>query len=199
MPENPQPPILDDSPAPPDKSDDHKFNDSTPKSSDTVDSSGAAAKPIEEVDIWWGSYSGWTMAPSWILCIAISLGFLLVSLFLVPPGYRLLAFVATVGAIWLVQLWRWLYRVLGFNYRLTNRRLYIDRGWHCSSAQRIDLGEIDEIAADSSAWQQLLKLGTVTVKPLGERKSPILLEGVHDPERIAKQLRNCIARYQNKK
>src|SRR5438876_2032340 len=90
---------------------------------------GAREPPPEEIDVWWGAYSGWTMLPSMTLCVALT-SFLAVGLWAWGPhGYRQLLFLLLGTALWLVQGLRFFWRVFGSSYRLTSRRLFRDRGF----------------------------------------------------------------------
>src|SRR5690349_7852196 len=62
-------------------------------------------EPTQEVDLWWGSYSGWTMLPSFAVCIVLTaLIFWVVTRFLPHRELVQLTILGASGSVWLVQL-----------------------------------------------------------------------------------------------
>jgi membrane protein YdbS with pleckstrin-like domain len=101
-------------------------------------------------DLAWRGYSSWAMLPSFVVCGALSAALLLsrwvfddVRNFDDEVG-SLVVF-AVVLAIWLAQLFRWIYRGTTYTYRLTPRALFIDRGFLYNAEPSIDLLRIAKI------------------------------------------------------
>ena len=94
--------------------------------------SAAPPQAEEEVDVWWGSYSGWTMMPSLLVCIALTAliaWFTWVTFRGGRSGFVQLTFLSLAGSVWILQTLRWAYRSCSYNYRLTTRRLFRDLGF----------------------------------------------------------------------
>ena len=92
----------------------------------------------KEVDVWWGSYAGRAMGPSFAVCVAMTAVIYFATRWWVPHrGWLQLTFAALAGSLWLVQLARWGHRFFTWNYRLTTRFLYVDRGLYPLKAQRV--------------------------------------------------------------
>jgi membrane protein YdbS with pleckstrin-like domain len=155
----------------------------------------APLDPTIETDLWWGSYAGRTMLPSFVLCFALTLGlvfgaYLLWSDFGQGPAVARHEFYSVAVALWLFQLVRWLYRIIGCNYRLTTRRLFCGRGFLYPATAPVDLRDVQGVAVKQLAWERWLGIGRVYV----QAKEAVMLEGVHQPERIAERIRQAAAR-----
>src|SRR5207302_208291 len=92
--------------------------------------------------------------------------------------------------MWLVQLLRWLYRVFGYNYRLTNRRLYVEHGLVAPITAVADLDRVRSLRVGASFVDRLLGVGRVAVYLDDDAQLPLILDGV----RRAGQIRDLIAR-----
>jgi hypothetical protein len=143
----------------------------------------------EEMDVWWGAYSGWTMAPSWAVCILLTGLIVWGAWLLVPRGFMQGTILGLGGAVWLVQGVRWGYRVFGYNYRLTTRRLYVDHGFLYEGFAAVDLTAIDKVVVKRHGLDCLLGVGQVLVLTGDRTKPPLVLEGVRRPLLVAEKLR----------
>src|SRR5947209_7299648 len=65
--------------------------------------SGASAQPGEEVELWWGSYSGWTMMPSFVVCLLLTGLIGWAAWYFVPEGWAQLSALVAASVVWLVQ------------------------------------------------------------------------------------------------
>lgn len=151
----------------------------------------------QEVDVWWGSYSGRTMLPSFGVCGLLTLAIAGVSLYLVwgkdyhSTLVRYAAYLA-VGVIWGLQLGRWAYRTVSINYRLTNRCLFRDRGFRHPSAGQVALAQVREVRVEEgSRLERFLGIGRVRVVG-GNGAEVLMLEGVYDPEGAANTIRKQV-------
>lgn len=164
---------------------------------------GKSAKKIEkdvdanqETDVWWGAYAGRTMIPSFVIC-ALLTGLLVFGVWIIWPKNedrpyleRYTTYIL-VGAVWLFQLVRWGYRIVGINYRLTNRRLFCQRGFY-TLITAIDLASIATVRIERDALEGYLKVGRLRIVPVDNGKPPILLEGVYNPDQIAALIMNQV-------
>src|SRR5690606_30181965 len=84
-------------------------DDEAPKIPRSSGSGSILGQIEDEVDLWWGSYATIGMLPSWLvafLLTAISVSAVWIFL---ERGNRQVTLLGLLGAIWLVQLTRWLY------------------------------------------------------------------------------------------
>jgi hypothetical protein len=96
---------------------------------------------------------------------------------------------AICGAIWFAQLARWLYYVLTYNYRLTTRRLFIERSFLNTPRAELELRRISGVVVETSGLDRRLGVGTLRV--LGDDRAPrLVLLGVRDPGRLAAEIRH---------
>jgi hypothetical protein len=119
---------------------------------------------MDEVDVWWGSYAGRAMTPSFAVCIVLTgLIYLIVRVWVPERGWQQFTFVAIAGAVWLVQLARWARRFFTWNYRLTTCYLYVDRGLRPLIAQRIALKNIERVEMQRNWLQKCLQIGDLWI------------------------------------
>jgi hypothetical protein len=154
----------------------------------------AAADPAlpEEVDVWWGSYSGRTMMPSLLVCLLLTGAIAWASWYYLPARLVRLTIFGLVGAVWLAQTVRWAYRIFGFNYRLTTRRLFRDRGFLYTDAAQAELTGIAQVVVESTWYERLVGVGDVRVLLEDRNRPPLVLEGVRDPEHVANQVQALV-------
>jgi len=144
----------------------------------------------QETDIWWGSYAGRTMTPSFIVCGLLTV-LLIWSVWLIWPEpdnrpylERYTTYIL-VGAVWSFQVVRWGYRILALNYRLTTHRLFCQRGFQTAAMTSIDLSKIATVRIERAPLENQLKVGRLRIIPVDASLPPLLLEGVWHPDQIA--------------
>src|SRR5262245_22311950 len=104
--------------------------------------------PAEEVELWWGAYSGWAMTPSFVVCVLLTGLIIWASWHWMPGGWVKVTAVAASGVVWLVQLARWAYRALGHNYRLTDRRLWLAHGIRRRAISAVELSGVEKVTVE---------------------------------------------------
>jgi hypothetical protein len=144
----------------------------------------------QEIDIWWGSYAGRTMTPSFVGCVLLT-ALLIWSVWLIWPEpdnrpylERYTTYIL-VGAVWSFQLVRWGYRILAINYRLTTHRLFCQRGFRTAAMTSIDLDKIATVRIERAPLGNQLKVGRLRIIPVDAPQPPLLLDGVWRPDQIA--------------
>jgi uncharacterized membrane protein YdbT with pleckstrin-like domain len=153
-----------------------------------------AAEP-QETDVWWGAYSGLTLLPSMLVCVLLTGVIVWGTRSFVERRHVQLTFWVLTGAVWLVQSYRWSWRVFGLNYRLTTRRLLIDKGHWQLKRWSVDLRElisVEVIRDFLSAWTGV---GHVSVRTAQNER--VILESVAAPEELAAKLRAAMQRSQS--
>ena len=154
------------------------------------------ARLAQEIDVWWGSYAGRAMLPGFLLCGLLTV-FLLALDWYLQTGKRRSdmmssAVLGLVGAIWLFQGTRWVYRMIAVNYRLTNRRLLYMRGFKLPDCWAVELARVTDVSVLRGPLERLLGLGRIQIKVHGVRLPSVVLEGVRAPERIARIIRRRV-------
>jgi hypothetical protein len=151
----------------------------------------------EEVDVWWGAYSGWTMLPSFLACLALTGLLAWGAWLLVPPGWFHTTVLGLGALLWAVQASRWLWRVLSYHYRLTNRRLFQHRSVALTNTLSAELADVVHVALQKSAWDRLVGVGRIRVQR--QDGGRLVLEGVRNPARIAELIRDCVHKARERK
>jgi membrane protein YdbS with pleckstrin-like domain len=151
----------------------------------------------EERDVWWGAYAGRTMLPDFVLCGVLTA-------ILVGIAWALRAWHGSttiryatqlcIAVLWIWQFGRWSYRMLAVNYRLTTRRLFCERGFHHPGSPGLELSEVVHVAVERGPLERLLRVGRIRVVTHGDPERQLVLEGVHDPEHIASEIRKHVSR-----
>jgi uncharacterized membrane protein YdbT with pleckstrin-like domain len=163
-----------------------------PESADQApaDPDAAHEAAAEETDVWYGAYSGRAMVPRLLQLTLLTILILLLAWYFGAwrgAGLVRLVALATVCLLWLLQSVRWLWRAVGFNYRVTTRRLYYQHGFGHPGKPGIDLRDITQIIVEASRLERRLDVGRVRVYRR-ESAEPVILEGVLHPFHVAKQI-----------
>jgi hypothetical protein len=160
----------------------------TPFDEGKVLSPKAASAAAEEVDVWWGSYSGWALLPSTLVCVVLTGLIGLGAWSWLERGWMRLAFLGLSGTVWLIQGLRWGYHYFTCNYRLTTRRVFRDKGFLFPEFVQVDLDKIISVEVKQTALENLLGVGRIILQR--EDHQPFLvLEGVHHPQEIEALIR----------
>jgi hypothetical protein len=161
----------------------------------TVPNSSDPLHLDEEIDLWWGSYAGRAMAPSFAVCLVLTALIIGGARWLVPElGWHQLTVTALTSSVWLVQLWRWGRRFFGYNYRLTSRFLYVDRGLLNLVARRFPLRLVSRVEARSDRLQGWLGIGDIVVQFDDVQHSPAVLEALVTPAAVAVTIREAVSK-----
>jgi membrane protein YdbS with pleckstrin-like domain len=150
----------------------------------------APASPVEEVELWWGAYSGWTMVPSFTVCGFLTGGIVWAAWYWMPPGWVKPTALGAAGAVWLMQLARWGYRVLGYNYRLTNCHLWLAHGIRRRAVSVVGLIGVEKVTVERTWLERQLGVGRVRLVPTVG--GPLVLEGVPQPREVADLIRAAV-------
>lgn len=143
----------------------------------------------QEVDVWWGSFSPWTLLPGsllygfWTAVIVVACW-----LALDPGTVERQTILSLVLLFWLVIAYRWGSLIFGYNYRLTTHRLFKDKGIFWRTFQQIDLPRVSRVLVKRKFLQRQLGVGRVTLLLAGPRAERIALPGVVDPEGVAAKI-----------
>lgn len=154
------------------------------------DQTSSDPNAAQETDVWWGGYSGLTLLPSLLVCFVLTGVIFWGAWSLVERRHVQWTIWTLTGAVWLVQSWRWGWRVFGINYRLTTRRLLIDRGHVWSNRRAIELASVRSVVTQRIATTGLTGVGRVLVQC--DNGESVVMEGLSAPETVAALLRERI-------
>ena len=144
----------------------------------------------DEVEVWWGSYSGWAMLPSFAVCLVLTAVAAWVVWQFVPRHLMRAAVLVAGAAIWGVQLYRVGSRVFGRNYRLTTRRLLVMRGVRRMRVKAVDLARVRGVTVERTGLERMAGVGRVLIEADGEPK-PVVLAAVRNPVSAADTIREA--------
>jgi hypothetical protein len=136
----------------------------------------------EEVAQGWYGYSAAALLPSTLFLGMLTAGAVLELPGLVPAKIVVEVVYAPLAALWAGQVVRAAYRVFAYRYRLTNRRLFRDRGRLYPAEEPLDLA----LVARAEVKQSRLGVGTVCVVPdESSGRTALELPGVRRPRVLA--------------
>jgi hypothetical protein len=150
-------------------------------------------------DLAWRGYSGLAMLPSFVVCGALS-ALLLMSGWLFDDargiveriGY--LAVVGTTGAVWIAQLFRWLYRGSTYIYRLTPWHLFIDHGFLYDRQPAVDLAGVTQVRWGADLFGRFFGTGWVAIGVAD--RAELKLGGVRRPAAFAELIDASVKKVQ---
>src|SRR5262245_51665846 len=147
-----------------------------------------------EVDVWWGGYAGRTMVPWLVVCALLTAAFALAAWLLARSGFSSSAirygFYVVTGTTWLIGVCLGAYRCVAVTYRLTNHRLYLDRGFYRSAFHVIDLRSVTRVEVEQGLWDRWLGIGSLRIS-LAAQASHVYVTGLREPARLAKEIRRA--------
>jgi membrane protein YdbS with pleckstrin-like domain len=153
---------------------------------------------VEEVDVWYGGYTLRSLIGGFLISLAVTLVLLAGAWvawdrFAVPFEIVSLGVLGLAGAVWLFQLIRWGYRLVTYQIRVTNRRVFFDRGFLYSDRKEWPLTAIRRIETPGNAINRLLNVGCLVL--YGEKNPAALgiLPGVGQPRTVADLVRQHLS------
>jgi hypothetical protein len=168
---------------------------STPESITKSETQKDAAPPHEEErDIWWGSYAGRTMLPSFVLSGLLTLLICLTAWYIWqrydtdPLTARYVAY-ALVGPLWLFQLGRWSHRLFLVDYRLTTRRVFLERCFSYAPFVAVELRHVAKVLVQRTGVERWLGVARISLLGGTDVTPLVVLAGVWQPERVANEIR----------
>jgi uncharacterized membrane protein YdbT with pleckstrin-like domain len=135
------------------------------------------------------------MLPSLLVCLLITVVLIGAAIFVVAEWHILAVDARAVvyvlaGLLWAVQTVRWIYRVGGTTYRLTNRRLYCHWGVLHPKTPPIELCQVEEVVVEQSFVENLLGIGRIRLEL--SNAPPVVLTGVPESAYVADDIGRCV-------
>jgi membrane protein YdbS with pleckstrin-like domain len=90
-----------------------------------------------------------------------------------------------------VGLWV-LLQVMQTRYRLTDQRLFIERGVFSQTIDQIELIRVDDVRVRKKFIDRLWGLGSIELLTTDTSDSHLLIKGIRNPEDIAEHVRTCM-------
>jgi hypothetical protein len=173
---------------------------STPLATDL--SAAVPSAPEQETDVWWGSWSGWTMLPSLLVSVVLTGVIVWWAWTYVDRRFVQLTVWALAGLVWLVQLARWSWHWFGHNYRLTTRRLIVWRGHFRPFHLMAPLTQLEHARVEEyihSRWTGVGRIVVALPHSGGPGFDEVKLDGVRNPHEIAELIRATSLRARNRR
>ena len=165
---------------------------------------GAAVDPAQEKDQWSGRTSWKYFAGSLVLWFVLSIATLFVISgvageskargFLWQVQWDL-GIITVMGLICLGRIAAFVYN---HKYRLSNQRLWVQRGIFSQTIDQIELIRVDDLRMHKSLTDRLLGLGTIEVMSTDATDKQLRIIGIADPETVAESIRNNMRQLRKK-
>ena len=153
---------------------------------------GSTGPNAPEEQLWTGRYSLKAAAHLWILSLLWAAA-VAGAYWRFGHGLRthladeiVLAVVLLPGV---VALGRTLLRRLTLRYRLTNHRLFTERGLLSREHDEIELIRVDDVSVRQNVLQRLFGVGTIKVLSTDASSPVLVMEGIASPLEVKEQLR----------
>jgi hypothetical protein len=132
------------------------------------------------------------MMPSLLVCIILTWLIVWAAWLLLPRGWAQLMIIGLAGAVWLFQTVRWSYRVFGYTYRLTTRRLFATKGILLTRFEVVHLSDVAQVQVKCVGHGRATNVGKIVVRVNDAAQKPLVLDGVRYPERVAERIREQV-------
>jgi membrane protein YdbS with pleckstrin-like domain len=149
------------------------------------------AAPAAEETLWSGRYSLKAAAHLWVLwALWISVVVAAYVLFTGTRGAWTNGLFLTAGfgpGLWM--LGQALLRKLTLRYRLTNQRLFTERGLLARAHDELELIRVDDVSVRQNLLQRALDVGTVTLLSTDTTSPRLVIEGIEHPLALKEMIR----------
>ena len=169
-----------------------------------VEGDGASPDPKREQTLWsgrtdWRHYFGLVLCGSAIALLAWAAFLYAAAKWADFTTWQALfwGMIAT-ALISLFVITRIAWRVMRRRYRLTEQRLFIERGILSQTIDQTELIRVDDVRVHRKALDRLFRPGTIEIRSTDATDSKLVIEGVRDPEKIAEHLRDRMRALRNR-
>ena len=158
---------------------------------------GAPLDPAKEETLWtgrthWKHFFG-----------LVAIGFIIVVICIVlvakigssaeTTGLTMFYIDAIIAVAVIVCVGGWmLLRILSNRYRLTQQRLFIERGILSQTIDQTELIRVDDIRVTKKIVDRIFGLGSIEVISTDASDSSLIIEGVKGADEVAERIRNCM-------
>jgi len=144
-----------------------------------------------ETDVWQGRFNPKAMAISFVVVALLSFKFLVAAIFAVSLHLHWLLVVSfmLLAATWLVQCFRVAKQYLLAQYRLTDRRLFLDRGIFSRHKDQLDLARVEDVRILQNVLHRFLDVGSIEILSTDRRLRRVVLDGINDADTVAETIR----------
>jgi uncharacterized membrane protein YdbT with pleckstrin-like domain len=153
-----------------------------------------AGAPTPEQPLWTGRYSLRAATHQWILSALWAALVMALYLRFVPTRTQRTDLIALAAALLpaVVALGRAFWRRLSLRYRLTNHRLFTERGIFSRHHDELELIRVDDVSVRQNFLQRLFGVGAVKVLSTDPSSPELTMEGIARPLEVKELLRTQV-------
>lgn len=146
---------------------------------------------IPEEELWTGGYSPKAMYGLWIGAALATVAGLVAVVIWSNNGLGWSIFGIAVLLVWGGLLLTLTYRRLGVKYRLTNHRLFHEKGILRRVTDRIEIIDIDDVTFEQGLVERMLGVGTIHVSSSDRTSPELLMPGIDNVKEVADTIDNA--------
>lgn len=144
-----------------------------------------AAGDVAEQEQWRGSYSYKAMTGTLIAAGLITIVGLVALIRLRDIEWFRLVDLCCIMLLWIVVGVSMLRRRLGIRYRLTNQRLFIEKGILRRITERIEVIDIDDLQFEQNLVERLFDVGSITLTSTDRSVPKFWLQGIEHVQEVS--------------
>lgn len=145
----------------------------------------ASREGIEEETLWEGTYSGKAMLGSYLLGGLITVGLLVLCIYVQKPWLWWVAF-GVFLVVWMYISYGYAKNRFGVRYRLTSHRFFHETGILLHKTDLIEVIDIDDITFTRTILDRLTGVGTIHIDSSDRSHPQISIPGIDNVEEVAR-------------
>jgi membrane protein YdbS with pleckstrin-like domain len=159
---------------------------------------GAATPSEPEREFWRGRFSPQAMYGTWLIATFITIGAILLAVFMPQPAVRIGAAIA-IAVIWVLSLLMLAGRRLSFEYIVTNQRLLHHSGLLTRRSNRIEIIDVDDVSYEQGLMERMFNVGTITIVSSDKSDPNFIMPGIDQVQYVATLIDNVRRDQRNKR
>jgi membrane protein YdbS with pleckstrin-like domain len=145
-----------------------------------------------ERDVWDGRYSPKAMIASFAALVLVTIaGFAGIVVAAVrATRWLLISLLLVLPVLWVLQLGRLAKRYFAAQYRLTDRRLFIERGIVHRHKDQLELARVDDVRIRQNVLHRFLDVGSIEILPRDRNLRRVVMVGIQNADEVAETIRS---------
>ena len=162
---------------------------------------GAMVDDHPEAELWAGRISFKDSLGRWTIYVLAVIAAVVLVVMVDKGRHKFVSYALWIAAVLvgLYLLGGMLYRRWSLRYRLTDQRLFIERGLIGRNIDQTELVRVDDVRVHQGVIDRILGLGDVVVVSADRTDPETVLAGIENPMAVAEHIRTQVRRFRNKR
>lgn len=139
------------------------------------------ADEAEQV-LWEGDFATKAMIGDWIAAGVVTLGLVIGSFYAQEWQWYVLG---VIPLVWIAVLIKLAMHKLGVHYRLTNQRLFHEKGILSRTTNRIEVIDVDDVTVQQGPIERMLGVGKIRVTSSDRTDPEMVMHGIDDARGVS--------------